>query len=695
MENSANLYNLPNEILLEIFAYSKNYKNLSLVCKKFYDLVTVLNEDNLCLKVNHDQLINPHFDLEQILNDASTINVTCDTKGFKNFDDKFEFFLKNYGHKIHILGKYNPNNFDIRKFVHLMPNLEAIYFDIEAQVNDSEMSLDDFKNCSIPLKKLSISEIPNGGWKIFKIFDIEELEIERNFEIDETFVEFFSCCKNLKKLKLSNFEDYWMLLDILPSNELESIDIFVPKGYNDRVILKFLQTQQNLKSIKFYQISNEILSYICENFKDLEHLSVELPYDLTSENFQKFKNLKSLKSLKLSGDIKEDEDFEDLCSFSFPNLENLKITGNSLRGEHVYLITENFKNLKSLEIFLHFHNEFILMKILDNLKQLENLSVITRSVQKGERFSDNFYTTSHLNPNLKKLNLTMKPFENGNDREKLKQKITQDFPNLEIFFFDYRPQRSIPAKVHGNNLSKDFTLDLNIERNANQKLQDCSVNLRTGGYLHMFRPVRDGKKIIWIEAKIYFYDQQLKAIQTTPRKLKEITIIPNIQPYFNIDFCVNYLKSISQNVTTLTIQKEFRSDLFQKLIGIFPNLKVLNLEIRYFESMNKNETFEIKFPKLEEFHFTFYDRNHLNTNRDHFNVFKRFTNEFYLPKNILKKFKFISKSYLPNQTVDGIYLRNFLEIQKLLTVFNENRIIDQITDDGNVKYVYTYEALSR
>ncbi|KAG5668828.1 hypothetical protein PVAND_016751 [Polypedilum vanderplanki] len=314
MANSVNLYDLPNEILIKIFDFLQSHKNLSLVCKRFYEIITELINNNFCLNINNRHLFNPHFDLEQLLNDSSTINLICNYQKIKNFDEKFEFFLKKYGHKINTLVNYNSSNFDIRKFIHLMPNLEVLHSDFNAYENHPQTSLNDFQNCSVTLKKLSVSKNPGFCWKIFKIFDIEELEIAGNFLIDENFVEFFSCCKNLKKLKLRELENYWMLFDILPTNELESIGILSLKHCSDEVILNFLN-QRKLKSIEFNNISNEIVSFICDNFKSLEYLDIKIPENITSEIFEKINNLKSLKSLYLKQNSKDS--IEELCTFFY------------------------------------------------------------------------------------------------------------------------------------------------------------------------------------------------------------------------------------------------------------------------------------------------------------------------------------------------------------------------------------------
>jgi hypothetical protein len=52
------LLDLPNEILLEILARAENDKNLLLVCKRFYDIVTMLNDDNVTLDIRTDNLVS-------------------------------------------------------------------------------------------------------------------------------------------------------------------------------------------------------------------------------------------------------------------------------------------------------------------------------------------------------------------------------------------------------------------------------------------------------------------------------------------------------------------------------------------------------------------------------------------------------------------------------------------------------------
>ncbi|KAG5668825.1 hypothetical protein PVAND_016748 [Polypedilum vanderplanki] len=629
---------------------------------------------------------NPHFDLEQLLNDSSTINLICNYQKIKNFDDKFECFLKKFGHKINTLVNYNPSNFDIRKFIHLMPNLEVLHSDFNAQDNHSETFLNDFQNYSVPLKKLSIVNGSRVGLKIFKIFNIEELEIEGNFLIDENFVEFFSCCKNLKKLKLSNFENYWMLLDFLQTNELESIKIFESKQCSDEVILNFLNTQRKLKSIEFNNISNEIVSFICDNFKNLQSLDIKIPENITSEIFQKINNLKSLKSLYLRKNNKDSNNIEDLCTFSLPNLEHFRYDRST--KYLVQCLALNCKKLKSLELSAYQHDyEKILKETLKSFNQLESLTIMAKGLLTNQTISEDFYLISHFNSNLKTLKISIELF----DPFKLKQKITRDFPNLENYPAD-KQSRLFTLLCP----DKYFKVYLSSEENINEKLKDCSVKFSTNEKINTVQAIRDGKKEIWIEPDRYFNEQQLKAILTTTRKLKEISIVPNANLGSNaILHYIAYLKSINENVTTLTFKEFFPLEMCHKIIEVFPYLKVLKLEILGMNSYFEKIKYLINNPNLEEFHLIIYDRDRKNSFENHFKNFKHFRTHFDFSKNILKKFKFVSKSFLPNQRIDENVLKNFLENQKMLREFKENRINDDRKKDGNVKYVYTYEASLR
>ncbi|KAG5668827.1 hypothetical protein PVAND_016750 [Polypedilum vanderplanki] len=586
--------------------------------------------------------INPHFDLEQLLNDSSIIKLIFNYKNIENFDDKLGLFLKTYGHKVKTLTKYNPNYFDIKKFVHLMPNLEVIYCNIKVQDNDTEIFLDDFQNCSIPLKKLYVLSDLRVGWKVFKIFDIEEFEIKGDFEVDENLIEFFSCCKNLKKLIISNLKNSSILLEILPTNELELIDLCVVEGYKEEVILNFLQTQKYLKSIKFSPIHNEVFSFICDNFKNLECLKLRISKNISRKNFEKLNNLKSLKSLEFRSSRDICGDIKHSWTFYLPNLEHFCY--DSSTKYLVQYLASNCKNLKSLELSAYQCDyEEVLIEALKSFNQLESLSIMAKGLLTNQTISEDFYLISHFNSNLKTLKVSIELF----DPFKLKQKITRDFPNLENYPDDKQKRF---FKYHEKKDSKYFEIDLSSEENINEKLKDCSV---------YFDPIdedingaqcnRDGKKEIWIEPERYFNDQQLKTILTTTRKLKEISIVPNANHGSNaILHYIAYLKSINENVTILTFKEFFPLEMCHKIIKIFPNLKVLKLEILGIDSIYENDIFEIKNPKLEEFHFIIYDRDRQNSYENHFQNFKIFCKDFRFKNDSLKKFKFVSKSFFPN-----------------------------------------------
>ncbi|KAG5668826.1 hypothetical protein PVAND_016749 [Polypedilum vanderplanki] len=704
MENSANLYNLPNEILLKIFKFSQNHKNLSEVCKRFYELTTFLNEDNLSLTIKCKQLINPHFDLEKILNDSSSIILTCNSKGIKNFNDKFDLFLKYHGHKINTITDYNQTHFDIRKFIHLMPNLEKLSYKCPTTNEDEEISFDNFKDSSVPLKNLEIFNDPGKVWTIFKIFNIEELTIKKKFQVDENFLEFFACCKNLKNVVIEKFQDVSSLLEILSTKQLESFKIIfeLDKEDDDEIILKFLETQKNLKSIKIHQISDKILSYVCKNFKNLESLSIRLSEDRKDEIFLKINNLKSLKTLTVKAYSRKQIDFENLCTFSLPNLEKLNFDGGRFEKFLIKKLADNFKNIKSLKMYATpFEYYEILLEILTHFNQLESLSVST-SLWHLVTIPEEFFTTLHSNPNLKTFIYEKQCFDKLKDKMKLK--MTRDFPNLENY--PEEVQYYFAPKYDAFSL-KHFLLDLTDVKNGNEILKDCSVIFNTGTGHNVARAKRDGKKEITIDIKRYFYDQQFKTILKTPRKLKEITIVANIQLIRSgAVHYLEYLKSIGENVTSLTIQKSRQSDQQQsmaifknmnakflsKIIESFPNLKTLKLEISSPKLVEK--AVMIKNTKIEEIILIASDENYSNRHYEHSEYFKDFFKHFQFPENSLKSFKIISESYKRNETFDNYAILDFLENQNLLTEFNENRSNEERWENGKVKYVYTYEALS-
>lgn len=57
MESSTNILDLPNEILMKIFSEAKNNKSLMLTYKKFYDLITKLNYDNIKFSIERSTIV--------------------------------------------------------------------------------------------------------------------------------------------------------------------------------------------------------------------------------------------------------------------------------------------------------------------------------------------------------------------------------------------------------------------------------------------------------------------------------------------------------------------------------------------------------------------------------------------------------------------------------------------------------------
>lgn len=66
MENSINICDFPNEILLKILSKAKNDKKLMLISQRFYELITKINEDNIKLEITPDYLVRNFKILEDL-----------------------------------------------------------------------------------------------------------------------------------------------------------------------------------------------------------------------------------------------------------------------------------------------------------------------------------------------------------------------------------------------------------------------------------------------------------------------------------------------------------------------------------------------------------------------------------------------------------------------------------------------------
>ncbi|KAG5668839.1 hypothetical protein PVAND_016761 [Polypedilum vanderplanki] len=674
-----NLLNLPNEILIKIFKESKNDKNLSLVCKRFYGVVNLMNGNNLTFEIKSNFLINPNFDFEKLLNECSSINLYSDYFSLKNFDEKFLMFLKFYGNKVVNFTHSNLPTFNITKFIHLMPNLDSFLLNGPTDFMEIENSIEKF---SIPLKKLKVQASANTSWNTLEIFDIEELELFGfNPYMKENQLEFISNCKNLKKFKVNNYCGFLEIIDVLKRKKLESLEMSF-LNLQDENIVEFIKTQENLISLTVKDFDTKILSEICENLKKLEILELQFDQDYERKDFMEISLLKNLKSLTVRGQKLKLKNVEDLCSFSLPKLESLTIHVNyNITQNIVTSLVQNFNTLKSLDIegsSSCYHN--LVPEILENFTNLEKLNIAPFYVSEDHEadIDEKFYLTSHKNVKLKFLNITICCF----NPRKLLRKIIKDFPNLEKFPDEFlNSYHKLLCEEIPN--FPIFRVDLNSATDANELLRNCSVYLGFGDE-NIVRATRDGKRQITFNIRRYFNNQQLQAMLMTPRKLKTIKLELKVdQNKITVDNFVTYLRLIGQNVEKLTITNRATISQLKQIIEVFPKLEIIEFINVQFDE-NNFKTLRIKKVKEILLHFDINNFNHFTEITKQIEIFCNF---FYFPENNLQHFKLtITRENESRCSFDPKSIEKFLENQKPLTEINERWELK------DTKHNFIYEA---
>ncbi|KAG5670044.1 hypothetical protein PVAND_000330 [Polypedilum vanderplanki] len=684
METLSNLWDLPNEILIKIFTKAKdNHKNLSLVCKRFYELITKINQDNLELTINPNNLFSPNFNFDQLLHQSSTITVNSlrNVDNIKNFDDKFTDFLKLHGNHITELNDVD-SSLNFKKFLHLMPNLENLSSWLGYSV-DNQNDFDEFEKNSIRLKKafLYIHSTDINVLKPLQIFDIENIKILvlRSRMTQESFqkiVDFVSKLKNL--CKYSGFYNEEML-EVLDQKKLESLEMCAVVT-QVRKFEYFLKKQNQLKSLKVSNVTDDVFRIICNNLFNLNSLSLQFKEFPNNITFLQISNLSSLESLELLN-IKPSS-VSKIYEFILPNLESFKT--DQYAQISVVCLAPTFPNLKSLNFFVlqkQYHES--LLQCLEFFDKLVNLKIKTCTTHPLIEipFDDKFYTDKHFNPNLKSLEIETSFY----NTEKLLQKIKNDFPNLEKFpQFKYQKHEEFQKyrEIIFNDVNRLlFFIDSNL--NGIELLKDCSCEFNDRSVIKV---IKDGRNKITFDLNEYFKYKQLQMMPNTPRILKSITISIEIEENkIAVDNFTKYLQMIGQNVIKLTlwnnmVLKGITLYQLQQIIEAFPNLETMTLENIYFHS-TKEETIKIKNRKIKKISL-------IHTYFSHSaDIADSFFNLVHFPENTLEYFK-IKLRLKSIELFDRNFIEKFIEQQKMLTKFEENLM------NSTRSYLFTYESYS-
>ncbi|KAG5667671.1 hypothetical protein PVAND_015643 [Polypedilum vanderplanki] len=605
MEVSFNILDFPNEILMKIVKFAQNDKNLSQTCKKFYELISKLNEKNVSLCVDYRYLINPAFDIDKFLKSSASISLTIDKhfSSIKNYNEKLEDFMKIYGYKIkNLIIACEISNFTT-KLLPLLTNLETLEFHHEeVAFDDSEI-----QELSVKLRKLKISCI--FDLTKLHIFDFEELDINLDYFNQKKNVEIlFQKHKNIKKLKVVHNRNFFDFENLLKHLKLESLTI-VP--FNNQCISNFIRFQRNLKDLIIYSASRKTFNIICENLNDLEKLKIDIFENLYTNDLHKFSSLKKLKVLSIDQSLNSDEFFE-FSKNEFENLEELTLSLHMEFSENSFdNFLQNHSKLKSLDLTilelkcLKVITEII--KIFNNLEKL-NLNFIEEFVFIQSEIEE-FYRQNDKNENLKTLIFRGSKF----NINKLILKFIYDFPNLEtlnirgaswsklnenfMLILKGFPKLKIIENlviteeifdtflIYGKNLEK-FQIDINMLENPNEILKDCSIALK--GWKTLASITRENEKNFDLSMMIYNNWKKIKTLMDSTKQIKILEIFSLRNHKFCDKIISDEIKNCLQNVTNLTIQKNFSSLQLEAFLKAVPNLEILTFDNMSFLKNSEN-----------------------------------------------------------------------------------------------------------
>ncbi|KAG5669384.1 hypothetical protein PVAND_017271 [Polypedilum vanderplanki] len=605
-ESSINILHLPNEILIKILKLSENNKNISMTCKRFYDLVLQIEEKNSTVFIDYRFSLNPFYDLDNSLQNSSSINfyyhINSEIEYMKNFEEKLEYFLQNFGHKIKIFTVNREIENFVTKFLPLMPNLEELLFFVSIKLEKPKI-----EKFHLKLKKLII-------WNYIElekleIFSFDELEIKiSSFGIkNKEIVKFLKRNKNLKHLKLYENRFNMNIAEALKFLKLETLELFF--DYDPRQKLQnCLKNQKNLKELSIKEISKEILTAICDNMKFLEKLNFEICENFPAKNLRKISKLENLKFLKINSELDDDQLLE-LSDLKMENLTSLDIKISrkvQLTTQKIEKLSENFK---LLSFFAIFYNSTIKLetvgKIFENFNNLEVLFLrFPYNIIYSENDDEIFYKKCHKNEKLKSLTFDCSRIDN----EKAISKFISDFPNLEVIGFKlyFKLQKYFETILNGfpklkkikkleitqellekflkyGEKIEEFSIDLNILKNPAEILKNYGISFEAY-QTSKARVQKDSNfKVNILTYSFWKKFQILKESQRKPKNLliNSLSRFESCKKYDEI--FIKSLKNFNKNITNLTIFGSFYKFQLKTFLENLPNVENLNFENFYCE----------------------------------------------------------------------------------------------------------------
>lgn len=295
IENEIKIQIFPNEIFILIFSFFsyKNFVNLSLVCKKWNELIKLPNLwKNHYFDLSNNSKLNEPFSIIRLLEKKQFSAITNLCIGpFKTNNDIFNKLfqycpnLKNIrilidsGHSIngtHLTqigcGNKNINGLSINSFgiiindvtFSLFQRLEHLYIG-SSSTKIKKLLLVLGKYCN-KLKSVNLTEV-----------DLIAAAYEDNYKFDHILNLFSNECKELEHLELNCYED-------------ELFGYKLPNDITSEGIISLCLNCKNLISLKLSyckEISDLVLTTIVSNCPKLKFLQLSLTYNESQNNLTK------------------------------------------------------------------------------------------------------------------------------------------------------------------------------------------------------------------------------------------------------------------------------------------------------------------------------------------------------------------------------------------------------------------------
>ncbi|KAG5667673.1 hypothetical protein PVAND_015645 [Polypedilum vanderplanki] len=564
MKDSFDVLDFPNEILIKIFKLVQNNKNLSQTCKKFYELISKLNEKNVSLCVDYRYLINLSFDIDNFLQSSSSISLTID-KNFttiKNYNERLEDFIQIYGKRLKIIG--HRDSFDLENLLKNLQLESLTFFQPLSQLNLFTANLENQKQ----LKEL-VMHVPSREDFNTICENLQDLEkLEFGVSDDLLTLSDFIKISNLKKLKVLSINrrlnfDYFNEFSKIKFENLEDLTLSLHMKLTENSFDIFLQNYSKLKSLDL-AIKElkclKVITNVLEKFNHLESLHLYFQNDLEIENSEieqfyktNHKNAK-LKTLVFEAKTFDAKKLITKFIHDFPNLEKLYIffTSSDDLIENFELILKGFPKLKIIENLVI--TEEILGTFLKYGKNLEKFQIDINMLENpNEILKDcsialkGWKTLASITrENEKNFDLSMMIYNHWKKIKTLMD-LKKQLKNLEIF--SLRGHKFCDKIIsHQTNVSFENVTDFTLQSNISSSQLDAFLKAVSNLEILTFDGInflKDSENIVQIEnEKIQTIcvklDLSYSRIKNEIQKLNELLT--------NIRFSVKSLKILIKNV---------------------------------------------------------------------------------------------------------------------------------------------------